>query len=110
MSQWSFELTAEFCYDYQNNLYEEYKTELEYTYARLLLCSSLFRITKIEDTKIRKQLLNETWTRLNNEFPNWKKNEILNKSKNKKNLYLKSINKTTYKIYATILSIIMKRK
>ena len=25
-------------------------------------------------------------------------------------LYLKSINKTTYKIYATILSIIMKRK
>ena len=63
----------------ENNLYEEYKTELEYTYARLLLCSSLFRITKIEDAKIRKQLLNETWTRLNNEFPNWKKNEILKK-------------------------------
>ena len=80
----------------ENNLYEEYKTELEYTYARLLLCSSLFRITKIEDAKIRKQLLNETWTRLNNEFPNWKKNEILKKDK--------TVNKFTYKIYCAIFS------
>ena len=51
-----------------------------------------------------------TWNKVYTNFPDWKKNEILNKSKNKKNLYLKSINKTTYKIYATILSIIMKRK
>ena len=87
----------------ENNLYEEYKTELEYTYTRLLLCSSLFRITKIEDAKIRKQLLNETWTRLNNEFPNWKKNEILNKNTNMKNLYIKSVNKITYKMYCMVL-------
>ena len=88
----------------ENNLYEEYKTELEYTYARLLLCSSLFRITKIEDAKIRKQLLNETWTRLNNEFPNWKKNEILKKDKSAKNFYMKTVNKFTYKIYCAIFS------
>ena len=88
----------------KNNLYEEYKTELEYTYARLLLCSSLFRITKIEDAKIRKQLLNETWTRLNNEFPNWKKNEILKKDKSAKNFYMKTVNKFTYKIYCAIFS------
>ena len=87
----------------ENNLYEEYKTELEYTYARLLLCSSLFRITKIEDAKIRKQLLNETWTRLNNEFPNWKKNNLL-KKKNKKNFYMRTLNKFTYKIYSSIFS------
>ena len=88
----------------ENNLYEEYKTELEYTYTRLLLCSSLFRITKIEDAKIRKQLLNETWTRLNNEFPNWKKNEILKKDKSAKNFYMKTVNKFTYKIYCAIFS------
>ena len=88
----------------ENNLYEEYKTELEYTYARLLLCSSLFRITKIKDAKIRKQLLNETWTRLNNEFPNWKKNEILKKDKSAKNFYMKTVNKFTYKIYCAIFS------
>ena len=88
----------------ENNLYEEYKTELEYTYARLLLCSSLFRITKIEDAKIRKQLLDETWTRLNNEFPNWKKNEILKKDKSAKNFYMKTVNKFTYKIYCAIFS------
>ena len=88
----------------ENNLYEEYKTELEYTYARLLLCSSLFRITKIEDAKIRKQLLNETWKRLNNEFTNWKKNEILKKDKSAKNFYMKTVNKFTYKIYCAIFS------
>ena len=66
--------------------------------------SRLFRITKIEDAKIRKQLLNETWTRLNNEFPNWKKNEILKKDKSAKNFYMKTVNKFTYKIYCAIFS------
>lgn len=87
----------------ENNLYEEYKTELEYTYTRLLLCSSLLRMVKIEDRAIRKKLLNETWTNLNNNFPNWKKNEILKKDKSAKNFYMKTVNKFTYKIYCAVL-------
>ena len=94
----------------EKGLYEEYYQELEYVYVRYAFCSSFLRIVKIKDSKIRKELLEMTWNKVYTNFPDWKKNEILNKNKSKKNLYLKSINKTTYKIYATILSIIMKRK
>ena len=85
-----------------NGLYEEYKEELEYVYTRYLLCSSFKRITKIKDKAIKEKLLFETWKNLNEKFPNWKKNKILNKQKSKKNLYIKSINKTTFKIYSKI--------
>lgn len=87
----------------ENNLYEEYKQELEYMYIRFLMGSSLLRMVKIKDLKVRKELLNQTWTVLNENFPNWKQNEILKKAKSKKNLYYKSINKFTYKIYTKIL-------
>lgn len=89
-----------------NNLYDEYKTELEYIYSRYLLCSSFLRIVKIKDKKIRKQLIEKTWENINYKFPNWKKNEILNKNKELKNLYLKSINKYTIKIYSIIFEIL----
>ena len=90
----------------EKNLYDEYKVELEYTYARILLCSSLFRMVKIEDKDTRKELLNRTWDKLNTNFPEWKKNSILKKDKSKKNLYMRTINKVTYKIYCFIFRII----
>ena len=90
----------------KNNLYNEYKDELEYTYTRLLLCSSLFRMVKIKDKKVKKELINITWKNLNEKFPNWKKNKILKQNRSMKNLYMKTVNKITYKIYCTIFSII----
>ena len=57
---------------------------------------------------MKKELLETTWNNVYTKFPNWKKNQILNTNKSKKNLYLKSINKITYKIYAKALSIIIK--
>lgn len=89
----------------EQGLYEEYKQELEYTYARYLLCSSLKRMVKIGDKEIRKKLLKETWQRLNTTFPNWRKNKLLRK-KGMKNLYLRSVNKFTYKIYCFLLGVI----
>ena len=86
-----------------HNLYDEFKEQLEYIYTRYLLCSSFLRIVKIQDKNIKKQLLNKTWENLNTKFPNWKKNKILNKDKNLKNLYIRSVNKFTFKIYALIL-------
>lgn len=86
----------------EKGIYEEYKTELEYTYTRIVLCSSLLRMCKVKDKEIKKKLLNLAWDNLNNRFPNWKKNKILKESKSKKDLYMKSINKTTYKIYTKI--------
>ena len=87
----------------EKNIYEEYKIELEYIYTRYLLCSSLKRMCKIKNKSERKKALNETWENLNNKFPNWKKNNILKKF-NLKNLYIKSNNKLTYKIYCFILN------
>ena len=85
----------------EKNIYENFKTELEYNYVKVLLCSSLKRMCKIKDKKRRKELLNETWNNINYKFPNWKENKIL-KNKSLKNLYIKSVNKITYKIYCAL--------
>lgn len=90
----------------ENNLYDEYKEELEYVYTRYLFCSSLLRMVKIKDKKTRKELLNKTWENVNTKFSNWKNNKILKQRKTKKDKYLKSINKFTYKIYCAILRLI----
>lgn len=89
-----------------NNIYEEYKEELEYTYVRLLLCSSLFRIVKVKDKHTRKKLQSKTWNLINEKFPEWKKNRILRTDKSTKNRYLKTINRFTYKIYCIVFRII----
>lgn len=92
----------------EKNLYEEYKVELEYTYTRLLLCSSLFRIVKIKDSKVRKALLDQTWNNLNSKFPEWKKNIILRNNKSNKNKYMKTVNRFTYKLYCFIFRFLKK--
>ena len=86
----------------EKEFYEEYKNELEYTYTRLLLCSSFLRIIKIQDKKKQKEQLKSTWSNLNYMFPNWKKNNILFKNNYKKNIYMRSVNKFTFKIYSHI--------
>ena len=90
----------------KNNIYEKYRDELEYNYARYLLCSSLKRMCKIKDKTIRKKLLTESWKRLNLNFPNWKENVILKTVNIGKNKYMRTVNKSTYKIYSKILEII----
>ena len=90
----------------ENNFYNEYKDELEYVYARYLLCSSLLRMVKIQDKETRKNMLETTWENLNTKFPNWKNNKKLKRNKTLKDRYMKSVNKFTYKIYCTILQII----
>lgn len=81
----------------KNNLYDEYEEQIEYTYTRLLLCSSLKRIAKIEDKVAREKLYYETWQNLFTKFPNWKNNELLKKP-SFKNIYMRLINKHTYKL------------
>ena len=89
----------------KNNIYEKYRDELEYIYVKFLLCSSLKRISKIAEKKERKQAQKETWDNINKKFPNWRKNSIL-KKKNLKNLYIKSNNKVTFKIYCFFLHLL----
>ena len=89
----------------EKNLYDEYKEELEYIYVKFLLCSSLKRMCKIADKNERKQAQSETWENINKNFPEWRKNPIL-KKKNLKNLYIKSNNKITFKIYCFFLHLL----
>ena len=86
----------------KNNYYQEYKEQLEYTYTRLLLCSSLKRMCKIDNKEERKKAFEETWNSLNTKFPDWKKNKLL-KKKSFKNIYMRSVNRVTFKIYCCIL-------
>ena len=84
-----------------NNLFDEYKEEMEYTYARYILCSSMLRMVMIEDKKERKEIIQFAWKSLNTQFPNWKKNLYL-KDKGLKNLYMKSVNHLTLKLYTSL--------
>lgn len=89
----------------ENNLYEEYKEVIEFTFTRLILCSSFKRMCKIKDKVMRKQLLNEAWINLNEKFPNWKENRILNTELNYKKRYMLSVNRFTYRLYSRIYAI-----
>ena len=89
----------------EKKLYDEYKEELEYIYVKFLLCSSLKRMCKIPEKKERKKALNETWYNINTKFPNWRKNPILKKT-SLKNLYIKSNNKLTFKLYCFLLHLL----
>lgn len=90
----------------ENNIYNKYLTELEYIYARYAFCSSLKRIMKIPDEELKDKLLEQTWKKVNEKFPNWKNNEILKKNKTLKNLYLRTLNRVTFNLYTLIFSII----
>lgn len=90
----------------ENNIYDKYKSELEYMYIRFLLGSSFLRMVKIKDKKIRKELLQKTINLLYEKFPNWKSNKILKTAKSNKNFYYKTVNRVTFKFYCWLFRII----
>ena len=90
-----------FDYYRKNKVYDKFRRELEYSYTRILLCSSLKRMCKIKDDVARNRLCYETWTNLNTKFPDWKKNNLL-KINNAKNLYMRTINNKTFKFYCDL--------
>lgn len=92
----------------ENDLYDEYKDELEYIYIRYAFCSSLLRIIKIKDEFVQRKLLDLTWEKVNTTFPNWKKNPVLKSKKDLKSIYLKTINKFTFEMYSTLFSLFQK--
>ena len=88
----------------RNQLFDEYKEEIEYTYTRYILCSSMIRMVMIENRKERKEIINLAWKSLNTQFTNWKENIYL-KEKGLKNLYMKTVNNITLKMYTSLARI-----
>lgn len=85
----------------EKNIYENYKEELEYNYARYLLCSSMLRMIMIENKEEREKMTNYAWEKLNKTFPKWKENKYL-KEKTLKNRYMLSVNERTLKLYSKL--------
>lgn len=86
----------DFILDYykEKGLYEEYKSELEYFYSRILLMSSLKRISRISDKTLRNNLAVESYMKVKNNFPAFKKNKYL---RGKRKLYVGFLNEKTVK-------------
>ena len=61
----------------EKELMDTYGKELEYFCTRILLCSSMGRISKVRDRKLRKSLREETFVFLRENFPEYRKNPYL---------------------------------
>ena len=91
-------------------LYTEYKEELEYLYVRFFLGNSLLRTLQIEDKKFRNNLIDETWSLLNELFPNWKKNRYIQNETGFKKIYYKFANRNSLKLITPILRLYINGK
>ena len=87
-------------------IYDQHKELLEYLNVRYLLGSSFLRILGISDSKLRRDILEETWQYLKAKYPRWKKNKHLKSLPGMKNKYYRLMNKPTYKLSSYIFRII----
>lgn len=88
-----------------NNIFAEYKDELEYMYVRYLFATYIKRLAKTKNREKFKDGIKLAIKKVKDNFPDYKKNKYLN-NKNVKNLYLKYFNK----IFADIIYILEKNK
>lgn len=80
-----------FKYYKEHNLFDEYYEELEYVYVRYSLATFIKRMAKCKDKKKYLEAVDYALTKVKENFPDYKKNKYLKKSK--KGLYLKYFNK-----------------
>ena len=97
-------------YFVDRNLFEEYKDALEYLYARIILCSSFSRMCRIPDKAGRNAAMKENYETLAKTFPNWRKNAYIKANNSRNGMFMKSVTKTTYGVYKTILPALFKLK
>ena len=91
---------------YQNKeLYDVYKKEIEYFCVKVLLCSSLGRIGRIQDRALRNKLIDETFDFISNRFPEYKNNNYF---VGKIAIYIKNVNRLNAKFICRILGKVLK--
>lgn len=88
-----------------NHFYETYYEELEYFCVKILLCSSLSRIGRIQDKKIAKELYKTTFSFIQDNFPRYKKNRYF---KGKMGVYSRIVNGSNCRFIGKALGCIMK--
>ena len=82
---------------------EEYREALEFLYTRILLCSSFSRMCRIPDKADRKQALAKNWQTLQENFPDWHRNQYLKALKTKNGIFMRMMNGVTYRFCAAIM-------
>lgn len=85
----------------ENNFWNEYQTEVEYFCLKILLCSSMQRISLVRNRQIRRKLLDETLKMLSTQFSDYKKNPYLQQGL--KSRYMKSITKYNIHLFSNLL-------
>lgn len=83
--------------------YEEYREALEFLYTRILLCSSFSRMCRIPDKVDRKQALAKNWRTLQENFPDWHRNQYLKALKTKNGMFMRMMNGVTYRLCAAVM-------
>lgn len=86
-----------------NNIYEEYHEELEYEIVKILLCSSMERISEIPDKRLRKEFCELTWQMIQQNFPKYKHNHYI-KSGGMKSFYMRCISEWNLRLVCSLLS------
>ncbi|WP_034484367.1 glycosyltransferase [Butyrivibrio fibrisolvens] len=87
---------------------DEYGEALEFLYTRILLCSSLSRMSRIKDPSDRKKAISSNWNKLVSTFPNWRKGRYLKEYKGKNAGFMKAMNPLTYTLASLLLPILKK--
>ncbi len=81
----------------KHGFYEQYQKELEYFCVKVLLCSSMQRISRVATAKDAFELADATIEYINKAFTDYRHNEYF--AKGAVNLYMKSFNRWTSKLY-----------
>lgn len=101
-----FEVLQDICNYYEaKGLYKAFENEIEYFSAKILLCSNMSRIGRVEDKALRKELIDKTFTMLHAKFPKYKKNPYF---KGKIGIYIKCMNKVWAYPVSRVLGCVMK--
>ena len=87
---------------------EEYRDALEFLYTRILLCSSLSRMSRIKDPSDRKKAIKANWDKLVSTFPDWKNGRYLKEYNGKNARFMKAMNPLTYSLAGFLLPILKK--
>lgn len=85
----------------KNGFYETYAKELEYFCVRILLCSSMQRIGKVEDKGKRHTLLMQTVAYLEKNFPEYRKNPLFKGGM--QSMYMKCFHRKTAVFLAGVI-------
>ncbi|WP_066716494.1 glycosyltransferase family 2 protein [Clostridium sp. Marseille-P299] len=84
----------------ENNFWSEYQAEVEYFCSKILLCSSMRRISLVRNKELRSFLIEQTSKMLSTQFSEYKKNPYLQQGLKSK--YMKSITKKNIHLFCNL--------